>query len=937
MPEFNACTEWLGIPADKLPANHYALLGVVQFESDLDAIRTALIERQDLVKSAADEAHREDARKLSDELNTAAECLLDPDAKTAYDQQLLEAKFFSTPQPRPVAAKSAEPAVTKAAEPPAAKPTESVAAATPTAPARSESPEPALRVPAPTAEDSESAAIRRPAGRPADGKPVRGMPNPTELASAAKPSREPVLADPFDFSHDDDVSATKVKCPECGVTLKLKNRISLGESHPCPSCEIPFVLDADSIQESYQLDPEGMRAAPERPKPKPVRKRARRKTEPQEEQPVTRGAAAEQSDLLPQKKKKPKTDEPLEPEPPQKRRRKLFDLKNNPAGTGLTVGGIVAAVMLLFWLATSPGNLPLPAPIPAPYDVADSSPGPQRSESAPRRATSDPDADGPESNPDSQPNTPPRADQTTIAPTDDPEAPGLTETAEALKRIVDLISLADPTGPSVTGNWTKEDGALSAAGAGLAHLPIEVGLPDAYELILEVDDVRGNNGVHLGLQVANQHVMAVIDGWSGQASGLTAIDGRPADANESSAFGRWLSPDEPNVIHCSVGKDFVRITCNELPVVDWQGDAASLQLPSETPRPTKSAVFLATDNTAYRVTRFELSSSVDLPEGPQSLASGEDSVAPMPSTAALTEAAALVREVFQSDINEARTPAEKLALAERLLEQGQDKSNNGAGARFIMLKRARDLAVFAGDVDRTLAIMAVMKQDFRINTHSSRAAVFEALRTTARTPQTLVALADTTAKAAREAIDVEDFEAANAMLKTIVAISERLRGRELQTVLAELRRNAADRQVMAEQFTAASTSLKANPYDSAAWFARGRYLCFARSRWRAGLQAFSRTSIDQLVQLARRDLANSTDPQDQLQLADDWWDWIQSDNKRTEFGVFPHYWYSQAAPALAGLTKAKADKRIEQLGTPRRARTIQGSPQKQPAQLPVDE
>ena len=557
-----------------------------------------------------------------------------------------------------------------------------------------------------------------------------------------------------------------------------------------------------------------------------------------------------------------------------------------------------------------------PAPEPAPYVVADN-PG-QRSTGAPRR--SDPDEPDTDTQPDELPDT---GESTgVVGEPVDPDV--VTPVADAPKKgIIDLIPLVNLDHPALVGNWSKEDGALSTTGIGLGQLPIEIGLPDAYELTLEVDEVRGNNGILIGLQIANQHVAVVIDGWSAQASGLGLIDGQPADGNEASVFGSWLSPDEPNVIQCAVSENSVRVTCNDLPVVDWQGDVSRLRLPPEYQQPTTSAVFLATDNTTYRVSRLELSSSSALPPEPQSLADSGNAIEAMPDKAALTKAAALVREVFQSDISEARTPAEKLAMANKLLEQGQDKSNNDAAARYVMLKAARDLAVAAGDVDKTLAIVAVIRQDFRVDAHSSRADVFEALRTAAKTPQALVALATATAEAAGEAIDAEDFDAARALLKTVDATAARIRGRDLQPVLAGLRKEIAVRQAMAEQFTAATAALKADPYDSTAYFARGRYLCLARGLWPAGLQALSKTGDKVLTSLVKQDLANPTDPQEQLSLADEWWNWMQASQKRNEFAAVPHYWYSRAIPSLAGLAKAKAEKRIEELGTPRVVRPIE--------------
>jgi hypothetical protein len=891
MPDFNAYSEWLDIPADKPSPNHYELLGVMQFESDLATIGTALADRQVILKSVADGSHGECAEQLLIELDAAVECLLDPDAKTAYDQQLLEARFFTTPPPKSAAAKKVDP-----------KPATTQATVV-EAPVESEAP----------------VSVPKPVGKKADEPLIRGIPKPVPIETAAKSSRSsPASDDPFDSNVAYDPAAIKVTCPECGASLRLKSRASFGESHPCPKCEIPFVLDESTNRDSYEIDQEALRAAPQMPDLKPLRKRKVRRPEPKEEKPVLKrnasAAAASPSELIPEKKVAKRKDSPG-PEPTEKPRKRKLNLKENPLGVGLAVGGLIAVVMLASSMLGPRGNVPAPVPAPAPYEVADNTG--QRNAAAPRRSVPE------EPDTDTQPDEPSDNGESTgvVAEQTDPDT--VTQVADVPKKgIIDLIPLINLDHPALVGNWSRVDGALSTTGIGLGQLPIEIGLPDAYELTLEVDQVRGNNGILIGLQIANQHVVVVIDGWSAQASGLGLIDGQPADGNEASVFGRWLSPDEPNVIQCAVGENFVSVTCNDLPVVDWQGDVSRLRLPPEYQQPTTSTVFLATDNTAYRISRLELSSSSELPPEPQSLADSENAIEPMPDKAALTKAAALVREVFQSDISAARTPAQKLDMANKLLEQGRDKSNNDAAARYVMLKAARDLAVAAGDVDETLAIVTVIRQDFRVDAHSSRAEVFESLRSAAKTPQALVAMATAAAAAAGEAIDAEDFGAARALLKTIDATAARIRGRDLQPVLAGLRKEIAARQAMAEQFTAASAALKADPYDSAAYFARGRYLCLARGLWPSGLQAFAKTSDKVLASLVKQDLANPTDPQEQLSLADGWWNWMQASQKRKEFAAVPHYWYSRAIPSLAGLAKAKAEKRIEELGTPRVVRPV---------------
>ncbi len=79
---------WLGIPPDQQPPHHYRLLGVSIFESDLDVISIAADRQMSHVRKYQIGANAAASQRILNELATARRCLLDPQAKTAYDQQL---------------------------------------------------------------------------------------------------------------------------------------------------------------------------------------------------------------------------------------------------------------------------------------------------------------------------------------------------------------------------------------------------------------------------------------------------------------------------------------------------------------------------------------------------------------------------------------------------------------------------------------------------------------------------------------------------------------------------------------------------------------------------------------------------------------------------------------------------------------------------------
>jgi hypothetical protein len=132
---FDGYHVWLGIPPNEQPPSHYRLLGIAQFENDLDVIDHAADRQMAHVRTFQSGKHRAVSQQLLNELAVARVCLLTPEKKTKYDEQL-RAKTSNAPKAVPVAAPAvpvAAPAVPVAA--PVAKivPTTTVPKATPAA------------------------------------------------------------------------------------------------------------------------------------------------------------------------------------------------------------------------------------------------------------------------------------------------------------------------------------------------------------------------------------------------------------------------------------------------------------------------------------------------------------------------------------------------------------------------------------------------------------------------------------------------------------------------------------------------------------------------------------------------------------------------------------------------------------------------------------
>ena len=119
--EFNPYRVWLGIPANKLPADHYSLLGLETYESDPDVIESAADKVMAFVKTFQNGKYSKQSQQLLNEIAAARVCLLNEKAKAEYDAQLRAKEPQSPPSqlgmvaPPPILAGGAVPPVQAAA------------------------------------------------------------------------------------------------------------------------------------------------------------------------------------------------------------------------------------------------------------------------------------------------------------------------------------------------------------------------------------------------------------------------------------------------------------------------------------------------------------------------------------------------------------------------------------------------------------------------------------------------------------------------------------------------------------------------------------------------------------------------------------------------------------------------------------------------------
>ncbi|MHB8973025.1 MAG: peptidase associated/transthyretin-like domain-containing protein [Pirellulaceae bacterium] len=104
---FDPYYQWLGIPPEEQPPNHYRLLGIRLFEENSEVIQNASDRQMVHLRTFQNGPRATQSQKLLNEVATAKLCLLSPAKRAAYDAQLPAPQSTPTGPPPPV---SVEPA-----------------------------------------------------------------------------------------------------------------------------------------------------------------------------------------------------------------------------------------------------------------------------------------------------------------------------------------------------------------------------------------------------------------------------------------------------------------------------------------------------------------------------------------------------------------------------------------------------------------------------------------------------------------------------------------------------------------------------------------------------------------------------------------------------------------------------------------------------------
>ncbi len=273
-----------------------------------------------------------------------------------------------------------------------------------------------------------------------------------------------------------------------------------------------------------------------------------------------------------------------------------------------------------------------------------------------------------------------------------------------------------------------------------------------------------------------------------------------------------------------------------------------------------------------------------------------------------------VKEIFKQDFAKALRLADKAALAEKLLEHAKTTVDDPSG-KYALLQEASHSAVAAGDIDVAEKILNELIAHFDVDAVDSRSKTYKQLSTTVKSGAPQEQLANAFLKLAAECATASRFDTAMESTKTAVLLAGKAKNLKLrETAKAKtdeylLKKQSAD---MAEQFR---ESLSKNPNDSVANEGLGKYLCFVKDDWPAGLPHLAKSDNQQLRSAAELEQTELDSATKMNELGDCWWELAKKFTgvEKTGANRRAQFWYLQAIPELKGLDKVRTKTRLDEL------------------------
>jgi formylglycine-generating enzyme required for sulfatase activity len=288
---------------------------------------------------------------------------------------------------------------------------------------------------------------------------------------------------------------------------------------------------------------------------------------------------------------------------------------------------------------------------------------------------------------------------------------------------------------------------------------------------------------------------------------------------------------------------------------------------------------------------------------------------PVPEGPALVPAQKTLKDVYGDEINQARQPDEKAALARKLIQQAEQTQDDPA-AQYALLDQARQLAIAAAHLKLIDWSVSATAQRFQVDADTAMADAWNEVSQKARTPAASKPVAEAALARASTAASREHYDAAKQLAD--VALRAARKAKDPALIKQANERSKAIGALVEQSLAAdhARKTLEKQPDDPEANRVLGRYECLVLDHWAEGFKHLAKSNDPVERELAARSVSTpANDAAAATAMADAWYDAAHKakGTQRAFLQDAASYWYGASLPGLSSLEKARAEKRLAEL------------------------
>ena len=143
---------------------------------------------------------------------------------------------------------------------------------------------------------------------------------------------------------------------------------------------------------------------------------------------------------------------------------------------------------------------------------------------------------------------------------------------------IDLLSMIDIRRHTTRGQWQRLRSALVSVPGQYDVIQLPYRPPDEYKMEITAERIKEGDDLQIGVVRGQTQCVIVLDGWGGEVSGISWVDGHRANENETTYRGRVFTNRIPTHLVVTVREQQIEVTANGRSIINWRGNENRLSL-----------------------------------------------------------------------------------------------------------------------------------------------------------------------------------------------------------------------------------------------------------------------------------------------------------------------------------------------------------------------